>query len=51
MKQLAHEMEVLHSALHTDFQMGGFTCLKAQTEQFTVDLIQLASEECSYDVK
>lgn len=44
-------MEVLSSALYTGSQMGGFTCLKAQAERFTVDLGKLASEECSYDVK
>lgn len=50
-KQLAHKMEVLCSALYTGSQMGVFTCLKAHAEQFTVDLIKLASKVCSYDVK
>lgn len=30
---------------------GGFTCLRAQAEQFTVDLVKLTSEEHSYNVK
>lgn len=44
-------MEVLGSALYPGSQMGSFTCLKAQAERFTVDLVKLASEEYSYDIK
>lgn len=44
-------MELLRTALDSGSQMGCFTCVKAQAEEFTVDLVTLASEECSEDVK
>lgn len=47
----AHKMEVLLSALLPCFQVGGFTCWKAEVGQFAIGLIKLASEDWSYDVK